>query len=109
MFKSKVCWIEIHNVYIFYTDLYKRSLKKCRHEASTLYGSSKCLCVFEGAQAFFVFFLYLPAEFAPGKLLLVYMDDGLAIITLSSGACPDLPPWVLYEEERMDASVCGSV
>lgn len=34
------------------------------------------------------------SEIGAGKLLLVYMDDDLAIITLSSGACLNLSPLV---------------
>lgn len=34
--------------------------------------------------------------------MLVYMDDGLAIITLSPGSCQDLPPLVHRVEAGMD-------
>ena len=52
---------------------------------------------------------YLLTEFAADKPLLVFMDDGLAIITSSVGACPDLPLLVLHPEAWIDASNSGTV
>ena len=47
------------------------------------------------------------SEFAAGKLLLVEVDDGLAIITLSPAACQDLPLLVHSVEAGMDEWMDG--
>lgn len=54
------------------------------------------MCQFSVDHADERFYYILSDEFAVGKLQLVCMDDGLAIITLSAGACSNLPLLVLH-------------
>lgn len=60
-----------------------------------------CLCVLVSVCVNVLIFGQL-SKFVAGKLLLVCMDDGLAIITLSPGACQDSPAPVHRIEAGMD-------